>query len=455
MQQSQPAQKTNLEYFAKRRQLLAQKIPDSVLVLWSGKLATRSHDTEYGFRQNSNFYYLTGFQEPDSVLVMDTRQGKLKTILFVQPRVPEMELWTGKRLGPERAPASLQVDEAYSIEDFAGKMPEILKNCQKLFCNLLELDQQSISPLRFVRDLYQSKKSKFNKPTELVHLNPLIETMRLFKDELDLDCFKKGAAISVKAMKLAMAACRPGMYEYEIQALLEWCYKAHGAEGAAYEPIVAGGNNANILHYISNRCELKAGELLLIDAACEYQVMATDITRTFPVSGKFSPAQKDIYQLVLQAQKECLKIATPKLSWLDLHLHCTRVLTQGLLDLKVLKGSVDENIELGKIKTFYPHGTGHWLGLDVHDQNPYYESDLAELKLMPGTAFTVEPGLYFDLDNPLAPEAFKGIGVRIEDDILMTSRGIEVLTAGLAKEVAEVEELCQQKLDFKQLTQQY
>ena len=439
-------------HYKKRRKNLAQKAPDGIILLWSGKLNTRSHDTEFSFRQNSNFYYLTGFQEPEAVLIIDTRKSPSKTILFLQPRVPEMELWTGKRLGPQKAPEILNVDEAHSIEDLAKLLPELLQNCRKIYCDLLQLDQTTNSPLTFLRQLYNAKKSKYSKPVVLEHLNSIIEKMRLIKDDYDLDCLKKGAEISVRAMKLAMAAVRPGLNEYEIHALLEWAYRAYGASGAAYEPIVAGGNNANILHYISNNDELRAGELLLIDAACEYQVMATDITRTFPISGKFSSAQAELYQLVLTAQKECIAKATPAWSWLELHQHCRKILTQGLIDLKVLTGSLDENMEQNKFQPFYPHGTGHWLGLDVHDQNPYYEEDdLSELKLLPGSVFTVEPGLYFDCDNPLAPDHFKGIGIRIEDDILMTDKGCKILTDDLPKEIKDVEELCQKNIDFKKL----
>jgi Xaa-Pro aminopeptidase len=438
----------NKETFGKRREKLTKCITNGIAIIPSGSLKQRSNDTEYSFRQNSNFYYLSGFKEPNSVLVIINKNGEQsKTRLYLSKKDPQMELWTGIRLGKDFAPKVLGVDEAKDIEDFEGDLEELILGSKNLYLSAFHDNSITKKIYKVTNELWTRRRKTTYVPTQVTHIDHFIEQMRLIKEEEEIKDIKKAASITTLAHKACMSKAAPGINERDIEGCLHYFFRKNGGSGEAYGSIVASGNNANILHYIENDTELKNGDLILIDAGAEKNLYACDVTRTFPVNGKFTNEQKEIYQIVLNSQLKTISEARPGKTLGDLHETASKELIKGLIQVGILSGSVEENFQNEGHRKFYPHGTGHWLGMDVHDQCPYTNDKNGTITLKPNMYFTVEPGLYFDKENMSVPEKYRGIGIRIEDDILITQNGHEVLTKDIPKTVEEIESACQK--DYK------
>jgi Xaa-Pro aminopeptidase len=400
----------------------------------------RNRDSYFPYRHDSYFYYLTGFPEPEAVVAIVAGAQGERQILFCRPKNEEREIWDGFRYGPDAAREIFGFDEARPIGDLAVELPALASDQPALYTPIgmfADWDRRITDALNEVRNRVRTG---VGAPSEIVDVRDALDAMRLVKDPHEIALMRRANAISSTAHRRAMAATRVGWYEYQVEAELVHEFLREGAQAVAYPSIVAGGPNACILHYRDNNRQLQDGELLLIDAGCEYHGYASDITRTFPVNGRFSGPQKDVYQLVLQAQQACLDAVKPGVDFHDYHKVAERVLAQGFIDLGLLSGTLDEALESGSYKQFYMHRAGHWLGMDVHDAG-VYQARGASTKLAPGMVLTVEPGAYIRrADN--VPEPFWDIGVRIEDDVLVTETGIENLTAATPKSVADVEAAC-------------
>lgn len=433
--------------FNERQNRLLEKVEEGIFLFPSADYVTKSHDTEFPFRQNSHFKYLLGFNEPNCLLIMKKDlEGKKETLLFLREKDPFMEMWAGERTGTKKAIDLLSIDQAYDITQLKEKLPDLFAGHKNLYFDLQNTKLSGIVKSA-TASLNAQRKRKVHKPNSWHDSSNAIGMLRLHKDQNEILAMKKAAALTNTAHRAAMAMATPGVNEKDINTLFDFIFSQGDGAGSAYDSIIAGGRNALTLHYISNNKDLKNGDLLLIDAGAQVNLYASDVTRTFPVNGQFTSAQKEIYSLVLNAQKTALAFAKPGVSLKDIHLETCRSLSKGMLELGVLKGSLDEVMEKESYKTYYPHGTGHWLGLDVHDQSPYLDDNLEEIKLAPGMTFTCEPGLYFPEHDSNIPDSFKGIGIRIEDDIHVTTSGLENLTSSIPKELKEVEEACQRDLN--------
>lgn len=413
--------------------------PKSVAIIPSAREATRSNDTNYRFRQDSDFYYLTAFEEPEAIAVIGPKREH-KYTLFVRPRDPEREIWDGRRAGVEGAKSEFSADDALPIEEFPAKLDEILDGAEKLYYRLgVNPDLDSII-IRAISRMRALNRKPIHPPTVIIDPATIVHEMRVIKTDEEIELMQRAADIAAEAHCEAMKAVRPGMKEYQVEALIEQIFRREGAAAPAYTSIVGAGPNATVLHYINNDGELRDGELLLIDAGAEYKGYASDITRTFPISGKFSKAQREIYELVLEAQMSCVQMVKPGVTHDDLKNHSIEVLTKGMAKLGLLKGEPEKLIEEEKYKQFYMHGLGHMLGIDVHDVGQYY-FDKQSRALEPGVVMTVEPGLYIAPATKDIPEQYLGIGVRIEDDVLCTNNGPRVLTNKVPKDAGEIEKL--------------
>ena len=420
----------------KRRARLAQGLASGVVVLPTAPERTRNADAHYDYRWDSGFYYLTGFREPDAVLVM-VLGDKSKSILFCREKNLEREIWDGFRFGPQLAKEHFGFDEAYPIAELDTRLPDLIADQDSLHTPVgadSAWDQRVATWLNAVR---ARVRTGVTAPDRIVDVRAAVNDMRLFKDDLELAVMRKAASISSGAHARAMRFAQPGMREYQVEAELIHEFCRNGARAPAYGSIVAAGANACVLHYRDNTAELRKGDLMLIDAGCELDSYASDITRTFPIAGRFSAVQRDVYELVLASQEAAIKMVKPGADFIDYHDAATRVLVQGLIDFKLCKGSVDAVLEDNSYKQFYMHRTGHWLGLDVHDAGDYMQKGKWR-KLKPGMVLTVEPGLYIRPAQNV-PKAFWNIGVRIEDDVLVTAKGREILTAECPKSVKDVE----------------
>ncbi len=428
------------EDYRLRRQMLAKQLPPhSVAIIPAAKEVLRNGDADYRFRQHSDFYYLTGFQEPDAVLVV-LSAPEVESILFTRPRNISEEQWQGKRLGPEAACATLSVDKAYSIEELDTQLPTLLLDKQAL---VYAIGQDMAWDRRLIKALKQSKqqlRSGRTVPESMLDLSPVMGELRLIKSLEEIACMREAARITVAAHQRAMRACRHMCFEYELEAELLYEFTRQGCRAAAYDSIVASGNNACTLHYTANDGPLQAGDLVLIDAGAEFACYAADVTRTFPVSGQFSAEQRAIYELVLAAQQAAIAAVRPGVAWDTMQETVVTILTQGLVDLQILKGNVPDLIETNAYKPFYMHNSGHWLGLDVHDCGRYRIAGLWR-DLAPGMVLTVEPGIYISHGMPNVDPRWWGIGVRIEDDILVTEQGYDNLTGALQSKPSEIEAL--------------
>lgn len=416
------------EYTKRRRELAKKLVNNSLAVLQSAKYKTRSNDTEYPYRQESNFFYLTGFKEDNAALVFVKTKGSTKTYLFVQKKDAALELWSGKRLGAKEASKEFNVDGVYTSDVFAQKIEEFLKDKSTLYFDLNSKDER-ITTLKEHAKTLKSHKDIMSE----------IAIMRLIKSPAEIMMIQKALEITAKAHHKAMKLRKRGKKEYELQAEIEYIFKKNGAYSDAYTSIVACGNAANTLHYVENSKPLVDGELILIDAGCEYDYYASDITRTIPVNGKFSKAQKELYEMVLNVELQVIKMVKPKVKRSELQTKAVELLCKGMLRLGILKGSFEKNIKKEKYKKYYPHGIGHWMGIDVHDQSPYKYENGDEIPLMNGMVLTIEPGIYIDKDDKNVPKKYRGIGIRIEDDILVTKSGHENLSRNIAKSVKEIQ----------------
>lgn len=412
--------------------------PNSVAIIPSAREATRSNDTNYRYRQHSDFFYLTGFEEPEAIAVI-TPSPEPKYTLFVRPRDPEREIWDGRRAGIDGARSEYGADEAFPIAEFNDKLSEILNGPEKLYYRLgdgnPQLDETIIRQLASVRTL---NRKPISVPQTIIDSASIIHEMRVIKTEEEIAIMQRAADIAAEAHVEAMKAVRPGMMEYEIEALVEQVFRRTGALGPSYTSIVGAGANATVLHYINNDGIMNDGDLLLLDAGAEYKGYASDITRTFPVNGHFTPAQRDIYDLVLETQMSCVEMVRPGVRHLDIKNHSIEMLTEGMVRLGLLQGKPEDLIKEEKYLQFYMHGLGHYLGIDVHDVGLYFV-DGESRPLEPGMVMTVEPGLYVSPKTRDIPEKYLGIGVRIEDDVLVTETGPRVLTHKVPKDAGEIE----------------
>jgi Xaa-Pro aminopeptidase len=411
----------------------------SVAVVAAAPEAVRSNDTHYRFRQDSDFYYLTGFDEPEAVAVVAPAREENRYVLFVRPRDPERETWEGRRAGVEGARETFGADAAFPAAELADKLAELLDGARNLYYRLganPALDQLVVRTLGEMR----AQSRKYAVPDSVTDPGAILHEMRLVKTEDEIELMQRAADISAEAHEEAMRAARPGMMEYEIEALIEYVFRRSGAAAPAYTTIVGGGANATVLHYTANDAPLRDGDLLLIDAGAEFRSYAADITRTFPVSGRFSGAQRELYSVVLTAQLACVEMCAPGVTLEDLNARAVEVLTEGMLRLGLLRGDAAKLIEEKEYKKFFMHGVSHFLGMDVHDVGRYRVGGRPR-PLAPGMVVTVEPGLYVAPDAEGVPERFLGAGVRIEDDVLVTETGRRVLTSKVPKQIEEIEEL--------------
>jgi Xaa-Pro aminopeptidase len=415
--------------YKKRRDRLAKKLSNnSLAVIFSAENKTRSNDTNYPYRQNSNFYYLTGFKEDNSALVIVKSKKEIKTILFVQHKDEVYELWNGKRLGEKEAEKRFLVDFVIVSKDFKKSIKKLCKEKKYLYYDF----KQNIP-----------KAKKLLKSSFKIHrdISSLISEMRLIKSKQEISLIKKAITITKIAHHEAMAFDKRDKNEYELLASIEYNFKKHGAYSDSYTSIVACGDSANTLHYISNNKALIDGELILIDAGCEYEYYASDITRTIPVDGKFSKAQSELYNIILDTQLQIIKMIKPGVMRSYLQKEAEILLTKGMIKLGILKGKYKKLIKKQEHKKYYPHGIGHWMGLDVHDDAPYLDARKKEIPLKNGMVLTIEPGIYISKDDKNVPKRFRGIGIRIEDDILVTKRSHNNLSRGIAKTIKEIESI--------------
>ncbi|WP_418641120.1 aminopeptidase P N-terminal domain-containing protein [Sulfurimonas sp. ST-27] len=414
--------------YKQRRIRLGRKLkPLSVAVLLSAEQKTRSNDTQYPYRQNSNFYYMSGFTEDNSALVIVKDAKKFHTFLFVAKKDKMQELWHGKRLGKEKAKELFMVDDVFEIDEFEEKLKEFTENKKHIYHDF-KLEYAKVKILKRFKKSIQSYEN----------LATYIGKMRLIKSKSEIKLIKKAINITKKAHHKAMKLSAKLHYEYELQANLEYIFKKNGAYSDAYTSIVACGNSANTLHYVNNDKKLMQGDLILIDAGCEYRYYASDITRTIPVSGSYTKAQKELYEMVLHVQKEIIKMIFPGVFKSVLQKKSEELLCQGMIDLGILQGELKKLLKEKAHKKYYPHGIGHWMGLDVHDECPYKKPNGKEIPLQPGMVMTIEPGIYLDAADISIPKKYRGTGIRIEDNILVTKNGCENLSSHIAKEIEEI-----------------
>ncbi|MBS0287202.1 MAG: Xaa-Pro aminopeptidase [Proteobacteria bacterium] len=428
-----------------RRDELFNKMADnSVALLKAAPIFHRNSDTEFPFRQDSHFYYLTAFNETEAIALLSKKAGKNTFILFCQEKDPLIERWTGKRVGQKDACDIYGADEAYPVSELDNKMPGFLANANAIYYLTgidTHFDNQIFS---WVERLRKKVRQGLNAPHQFIDLRQFIDEQRLIKSSDELKYMQKAASISAKAHSKAMSQCKIGMYEYQLEAVLLYEFYAQGSRSPAYPCIVATGNNACTLHYTQNNAVIKEGDLVLIDAGAEFEGYAADITRTFPANGKFTASQQAIYELVLATQEAAILQAKPGMTWDSMQNAILKVMVQGLVDLKILQGQVQTLIEEKAYLPFYMHNSGHWLGMDVHDVGEYKIAGIWR-KLSSGMVFTIEPGIYISRENTTVDEKWRGIGVRIEDDIVITDSGCDILTKELVKTPQEIEKLMQKR----------
>ncbi len=429
------------QQFADRRSALMQWMgSDSIAILPAAVPAVRNRDTDYRYRQDSDFYYVSGFGEPEAVICLIPGRPQGEFILFCRERDREREIWDGYRAGVEGAIEQYGADDAYPIGKLDEIIPGLLEGKKRVYFNMGALPEFDNRLMGWINHLRSRARQGVKAPGEFLMLPHLLHELRLYKSAEELGVMRRVASITAHAHIRAMQKARPGLYEFELEAELMHEFLRHGCAAPAYNTIVGSGANACILHYIDNRRQMQHGDLVLIDAGGELDHYAADITRTFPVNGRFTPEQKAIYELVLASQEAAIAEVHPDNHWNRPHEVVVDVLTRGLIDLGLLQGSVSENIEKGTYREFFMHRTGHWLGMDVHDVGDYKIADEWR-QLEPGMVLTIEPGLYISPDCEKVDPRWRGIGVRIEDDVLVTRQGAEVLTVAAPKRVDDIEQL--------------
>lgn len=430
------------EYRRRRKALMNLMAPNSVAVIPAATIRLRNRDTAYLFRQDSDFHYLTGFNEPDAVLVLAPEREHGEVILFCRERHPRSELYDGERLGPERVAQILGVDDGFPVADMDDILPGMLEGRDRIYLNLGDHPEFEGRLLGWVSGIRARESGGAETPGEFFALKHLLHEQRLTKSAAEIRVMREAARITCRGHVRAMQACRPGMTETQLEAELVYEFMRSGARTAAYPSIVGGGANACVLHYVDNAATLRKNDLVLIDAGCEYQHYAADLTRTLPVSGRFSRSQRAIYEVVLAANKAAIEASRAGALFMDPHQTALKIMIGGLLDLGLLEGDVDGVLETEAYRAFCPHNASHWLGMDVHDVGDY-RVDGAWRPLEPGMVLTIEPGIYIPDREETAhlPEEFRGLGIRIEDDVLITAASPEVLTADAPKEVDDIEAL--------------
>jgi Xaa-Pro aminopeptidase len=421
-------------------EFMSKMEPNSVAVIFSAAEYFRNGDADYEFRQDSDFFAPTGFNEPESVAVISPNHPTHKYVLFVRPRDKEKEIWYGIRAGIEGAISQYGADAAFDISQLSDVLPNYLEGNRQLYYRFGMREANDLRIIKYLNSLKAAIRAGKQTPSTIIDPSTILHELRLRKNSDEIASMRMAANISAEGHIAAMKACKPGMYEYELEALVEYVFRSKGANGVSYQSIVGSGFNTTILHYNTNNGQIKDGDLVLIDAGAEYKMFAGDITRTFPANGKYSKAQRAVYELVLHSNKEVIKMIKPGESFMKLHEKTIDIITQGLLDLGLLSGDFKSNVELKTYEKYFMHRTGHWLGMDVHDVGRYKLEDDWR-KIEPGMAFTVEPGIYIQPTTEGAPEDFFNIGIRIEDDIVVTEDGCEVLTSLVPKEVNEIEAL--------------
>jgi Xaa-Pro aminopeptidase len=424
---------------AERREHVLQAMGSGVLVIFAARAALRNNDVEHEYRQDSDFYYLTGFDEPESVLVLSTVHPE-RFALFVRPRDPERETWDGARAGVDGA-KELGATVAYPIAELDQRLPDWLENADRLYYRIGRERAEDDRILAAIDRTRPRARRGASFPTEIIDPARIIHEMRRLKVAPEIDLLQRAVDITKEAHVAAMAAAKPGQYEYEVEALLRQIFRGRGSERPAYAPIVGSGPNATTLHYHKNDRRMEEGDLLLIDAGAEFGYYAADVTRTFPVGGKFTEPQRAVYDLVLAASDASILATKPGATLEDVHQASVRVLTQGLIDLGLIEGPFDVAMTEERYKRYYMHKTSHYLGMDVHDVGRYFDGG-KHRPLEPGVVLTVEPGLYVPAGDEKAPPAYRGIGVRIEDDVLVTTEGCRVLSESIPKRAADVELAC-------------
>lgn len=428
------------EYARRRKQLMGMMEDNSIAILPAAQEKVRSRDTFYSFRQDSDFLYLSGFHEPEAVLVLVPGREHGEVVLFCRERDREREIWDGLRAGPEGACQNFGADDAFPFSDIDDILPGLLEGRERVYYSLGRDADFDKHVMGWVNTIRAKVRSGAIPPGEFLDLDHFLHDMRLYKSAEEIRTMERAAQVSAKAHKHAMQVCRPGLYEYQLEAEIQYICASEGGRFPAYNAIVGGGKNSCILHYVENQDKLKDGDLVLIDAGCEFENYASDITRTFPVNGKFSKEQAAIYNLVLQAQLAAIDEVRVGNHWNAPHDVSVKVITQGLVDLGLLQGEVSVLIEAEAYKSFYMHRIGHWIGMDVHDVGDYKVGGEWRV-LEPGMVMTVEPGIYIAVDNMNVAAKWRGIGVRIEDDVLITKDGPHILSAGAPKHIDEIEAL--------------
>ncbi|EPC7252554.1 Xaa-Pro aminopeptidase [Cronobacter sakazakii] len=430
---------TQQEFLRRRQALLAKMAPASAALIFAAPEATRSADSEYPYRQNSDFWYFTGFNEPEAVLVLiKSDETHSHSVIFNRLRDKTAEIWFGRRLGQEAAPAKLGVDRALAFNEIDEQLYQLLNGLDVVYHAQGEYAYADTIVFAALDKLRRGARQNLSAPVTLTDWRPWVHEMRLFKSPEELAVMRRAGEISALAHTRAMQKCRPGMYEYQLEGEILHEFTRHGARFPSYNTIVGGGENGCILHYTENESQLRDGDLVLIDAGCEYKGYAGDITRTFPVNGKFTPAQRAVYDIVLESLETALRLFRPGTSIQDVTGDVVRVMVKGLIGLGILKGDVEQLVAENAHRPYFMHGLSHWLGLDVHDVG-FYGPDRSRI-LAPGMVITVEPGLYIAPDADV-PEEYRGIGIRIEDDIVITETGNENLTASVVKSADDIEAL--------------
>ncbi len=426
------------EYSRRRRHLMELVGSGGIAVLPAAPERTRSRDTLYSYRPDSDFFYITGFDEPDAVAVLIPGRPQGEFLMFCRERDREKELWDGPRQGPDGLVARYGADDAFPMDDIDEILPGLLERCERVFYSMGVFGEFDQRLLGWMHALHARRQSG-HAPDELVDLDHLLHEMRLFKSRREVSVMKRSARIAVEAHRQAMRACTPGMYEYELEAEYRYAFARHGAQ-CSYEPIVAAGSNACVLHYHANDSVLNDGDLVLIDAGCELECYASDVTRTFPVNGEFSEPQRDLYEIVYAANQAATDKVRPGNHWNDPHDAAVREITRGLRGLGILQGRLPALIKTGAYRPFFVHKTGHWLGMDVHDVGDYKVAEQWRL-LEPGMVTTIEPGIYIAPDAKGVAKRWRGIGIRLEDDVYLSKDGPQVLTEDLPLLADEIEQL--------------
>ncbi|HEY3699441.1 MAG TPA: Xaa-Pro aminopeptidase [Spongiibacteraceae bacterium] len=431
---------SNQEFARRRRHLMAQMEPDSIAIVPAAREKIRNRDVEFPFRQDSDFYYLTGFPEPDAVLVLLPGREHGEVVVFCRERDPTMELWNGYRAGPEGVCARYGADDAFPISDMDDILPGLIEGRERVYYAMGRNADFDRRVMQWINVIRSKVRAGAHPPGEFLDLDHLLHDLRLFKSAGELRVMREAGQISARAHCRAMTFCKPGMYEYQLEAEILHEFGRSGSRSPAYGSIVGAGANGCILHYRENDAEIRDGDLVLIDAGCELEHYAADITRTFPASGKFSKEQQALYEVTLAAQSAAIAVIKPGAHWNDAHDATVRVIAQGLKDLGLLEGDVKELIETETYKRFYMHRAGHWLGMDVHDVGDYKVGGDWRV-LEPNMVMTVEPGIYVSPNDSGVARKWRGIGIRIEDDVVVTKKGCDILTDDVPKSVRDIEKL--------------